>query len=218
MTLLTHIVTITVFSSGMFSTRADGVSEPGLILYGKARNAAAGNVMVTRGTIELTVRHVDGSSLVVTQPVTPLGNEFSFRGRAPLEVFLSSAAPAHTYPLLAADMRGLILSVSGDGRLRIADLIGAPFPRLRRRKELLRMTATHAGMSSILTLRPNARAASPKVMTVSEEFEAPSNRFNEARLVSIPAVTSALVKSLWSRSFFTWRAKVACHQTVRTTG
>lgn len=71
---------------------ADGVPEPGLILYGQVRNAAAGNALVTQGTLTLTVQQVGGASVVVSTPVLPLPPGQSFRARVPFEVLLGSAA------------------------------------------------------------------------------------------------------------------------------
>ena len=80
---------------GLFITplvHADGVPEPGLVLYGKVRNAAAANAVVTQGTLTLTVQQVGGASVVVSTPVLPLPPGQSFRARVPFEVLLGSAA------------------------------------------------------------------------------------------------------------------------------
>ena len=59
----------------------------------------------------------------------------------------------------------------------------------------------YAGTNSILTLRPKARAALPKVARVTEVFVASSSRSNAARLVRIRLAIAALVNDFWSRSF-----------------
>src|SRR5208282_5725365 len=54
----------------------------------------------------------------------------------------------------------------------------------------------YTGSNTILTLRPKARAALPKVFSVTEALEASSNRSTAARLVfirEIPEVASAMV-------------------------
>lgn len=87
--LLLAFAFVTALSSRV---HADGVPEPGLILYGKVRNAAAGNALVMQGILTLTVQQVGGPSVVVSTPVQALSPGQSFRARVPFEVLLGSAA------------------------------------------------------------------------------------------------------------------------------
>ena len=56
---------------------------------------------------------------------------------------------------------------------------------------------SYAGTNSIFTLRPKARAALPSVFSVTEEFDASSNRSTAARLVFMRAAICVLVNSLF---------------------
>ena len=71
------------------------------------------------------------------------------------------------------------------------------------------MNATYAGASSILMVRPSARAALPSVASVTEVFEASSRRSTAARLVFMRTAISVLVSSLSLSSRASWRAS-AC--------
>ena len=68
------------------------------------------------------------------------------------------------------------------------------------------MSAAHAGASSILIFRPSARAALPKVASVTEVFDASSKRSTAARLVFMRAAISALVSSFFLSNSANWRA------------
>ena len=56
---------------------ADGVPEPGLVMYGVVRNTAAGNARVTSGTLSWTFT-TSGGGVTVLAPLQNLNGQFSF--------------------------------------------------------------------------------------------------------------------------------------------
>ena len=93
-----RIFLLALLGAAFFATNtlAEGLPELGLILYGKVRNAGAGNALVTQGTLTLTVQQVGGASVVVSTPSpqpspvrrergTALPPGQSFRARVPSE-------------------------------------------------------------------------------------------------------------------------------------
>jgi hypothetical protein len=73
---------------------ADGIPEPGLVMYGAIRNLT-NNVRVTTGTLIWTITpSAGGSSVVVTTPLSDIASQYSYILRIPFETIVGSATPA----------------------------------------------------------------------------------------------------------------------------
>jgi hypothetical protein len=67
-----------------------GVPEPGLILFGQVRNAAAGNSLLTYGTLRWTITPSGGgAAITVTVTLTNINDQFSYIVRVPFESVLA---------------------------------------------------------------------------------------------------------------------------------
>lgn len=84
------------------SVQADGIPEPGLVMYGAVR--ATNNARVTSGTITWTITPAaGGSAVVVTNSLSNIGDQYSYILRVPFETIVgSSTAAANTLRLNAA--------------------------------------------------------------------------------------------------------------------
>jgi hypothetical protein len=82
--------------------RADGIPEPGLVMYGIVRNLT-NNVRVTSGTLTWTVSPVGGGSpVVVSTPLRDVAGQYSYMLRVPFETLAGSATAGTNSLLLAA--------------------------------------------------------------------------------------------------------------------
>src|SRR5213592_2083488 len=73
---------------------ADGIPEPGLVMYGAVRNAT-NNIRVITGTLNWTITpSAAGSSVVVTTPLSDIASQYSYILRVPFETIAGSAIPS----------------------------------------------------------------------------------------------------------------------------
>lgn len=74
---------------------AEGIPEPGIILYGAVRNTAGGqDVRVTSGTLVWNFKPSDGGSpITITTQLINLNDQFSFVLQFPCETPLASSSP-----------------------------------------------------------------------------------------------------------------------------
>ena len=75
---------------------ADGIPEPGLVMYGVVRNATAGNARLTSGSVTFTITPASGSPITVTGPLSDIGSQYSYLLRVPFESIVGSATPSGT--------------------------------------------------------------------------------------------------------------------------
>ena len=72
-------------------TKADGIPEPSLILYGVVTDPSAGGMRVTYGTINWVFQPTAGGSPVVVSGVlTNINDQFSYVLRVPCETQIAS--------------------------------------------------------------------------------------------------------------------------------
>ena len=85
------------------SSIADGIPEPGLVMYGAVRNAT-NNARLTAGTLTWTITPAAGGSpVVVSTPLSDIAGQYSYILRVPFETLAGSATAAtNTFPLNAA--------------------------------------------------------------------------------------------------------------------
>jgi hypothetical protein len=75
-----------VFTLGLeLRARADGIPEPGLVMYGVVRNASSANARLISGAINWTITPASGSTIHLTTPLTNIGNQYSYLLRVPFE-------------------------------------------------------------------------------------------------------------------------------------
>ena len=73
---------------------ADGIPEPGLVMYGAIRNAG-NNARLTTGTLTWTITPAaGGSSVVVSTPLSDIAGQYSYILRVPFETLAGSATAA----------------------------------------------------------------------------------------------------------------------------
>lgn len=83
----------TILACFTLLAKADGIPEPGLVMYGAVR--ATNNARVTSGTITWTITPAaGGSSVVVTNSLSNIGDQYSYILRVPFETVVGSATPA----------------------------------------------------------------------------------------------------------------------------
>ncbi len=99
-----HVLILLAFTAGLPKfARADGVPEPGLVMYGIVRNTAGGNARMTTGTLTWTIQPVSGTAITVSAPLQNINGVYSYKLRVPFEslVGVNTSAGA-TLPLSTA--------------------------------------------------------------------------------------------------------------------
>jgi hypothetical protein len=83
-TLLPGLIVASCLS--LVITRADGIPEPGLVLYGTVTNTyGGGNLRQTSGTLQWTVPKPGGGAVNVTVALTNINDQFCYVARVPFE-------------------------------------------------------------------------------------------------------------------------------------
>jgi hypothetical protein len=73
---------------------ADGIPEPGLVMYGAVRNLT-NNVRGTTGTLTWTITpSAGGSAVMVTTPLSDIASQYSYIVRVPFETIVGSSTPS----------------------------------------------------------------------------------------------------------------------------
>lgn len=81
--------------------RAEGISEPDLILYGVIRNSADGNVRLTEGTLVWKIVPAGGViPITLSVALTNLNDQFSYALHVPCESYVGSPTSPNTLKLL----------------------------------------------------------------------------------------------------------------------
>lgn len=90
-------VICSALASGLLATfaHAEGIPEPGLVMYGAVRNTYGGaNIRQTFGTLQWTFPKATGGSVVVTAALTNFNDQFCYVARVPFETVPSGFAPS----------------------------------------------------------------------------------------------------------------------------
>lgn len=74
--------------------------EPGLVMYGAVLNTAAGNNLLTSGTLTWTITPPSGTPVTVSSVLSNIGGQFSYLVRVPFESIVGSATPSGTALIL----------------------------------------------------------------------------------------------------------------------
>src|SRR6516162_382705 len=73
---------------------ANGLPEPGLVMYGVVRNVGTGTPRLTTGTLIWTITPTAGSSITITNGLSDIGGQFSYLAWVPFESIVGSATPS----------------------------------------------------------------------------------------------------------------------------
>ena len=71
---------------------ADGIPEPGLVMYGVVRNVASGNARLVSGTVTWTITPATGSPITLTTSLSNIGNQYSFLLPLPFESIIGNVS------------------------------------------------------------------------------------------------------------------------------
>lgn len=128
---LASTVAVLTFGCQIKILDAQGIPEPGIILYGTVRNTTEGqDVRVTSGTLVWNFKPSDGGSPVsVTTQLINLNDQFSFVLQLPCETPLASSSPAAnllritnppiTYDRATVTLNGKPLTIRNNDQTRL---------------------------------------------------------------------------------------------------
>ena len=95
------LLVLTAFLALTPHSRAEGISEPDLILYGVIRNAGDGDVRLTEGILVWKfVPAGGGTPVILTAAVTNINDQFSYVLHVPCESYAGSQISSNTLKLL----------------------------------------------------------------------------------------------------------------------